>query len=91
MRPYPKDFAMEEEFACPQPREVWDDEPEIEPWSWRRLRSIGRGVQFWPVEWGFYVFRHDDTYGGRMGAQIGPLLVSLDYNDGSEMGQIFKG
>lgn len=76
---------MEPKQAQPLQERVSEIAEESGPWRWSRLRSLGFGVSFWPLEWGLGTYRSDDKWGGMMSVAIGPLELTMHYNDGSAM------
>lgn len=63
-----------------------NDEQEGGPgvWRWRKLRDIGFGLRVWPLSWRVWEFSGGgDRFGAQWLAQIGPLELTLDVNDGS--------
>ena len=62
----------------------FDEDLEPGVWRWRNLRDFGLGFQIWPLSWWVFEFSSGgDQYGAQWIAQIGPLVFTLDVNDGS--------
>ncbi|MEM1150258.1 MAG: hypothetical protein AAGI03_06835 [Pseudomonadota bacterium] len=57
---------------------------EPEPaWSWLNCRSIGFGLEIWPLEWALALDRSDSVYGGTSIVHVGPLVLELHYSIGN--------
>jgi hypothetical protein len=53
-------------------------------WQWRNLRDFGLGLRIWPLNWRAWEFAASgDRFGARYVAQVGPVELTLDVNDGS--------
>lgn len=64
-------------------RALADDINRQMTWRWSDMRQIGVEVGFWPLDWfRLDTYRSEDRWGGTRSLTIGPIELSLHYNNG---------
>jgi hypothetical protein len=57
--------------------------PESLGWYWRNCRSIGFGLQVWPLDWAIGYERSGDCWGMEWRLHVGPVLFTMYANIGN--------